>query len=336
MEREMIAFKGVMVYGEAVEGKLTSCATELLGCGRKLADELHEDLICVSLGDRLPEAPTRAIAYGADRVYGVEDPLLVKYQPDCYVAVLERLIEEINPKIVLLGQTDIGRDLAPRLAFRLRVGLCMDCIELTLDSEKTSVEQVRPIFGGNALAVYTSKGWPQIVTVRQRAMLACEPDESRSGEIKYITANLDRSAIRTRVLEIVKEEIPGIKLEDAQVVITGGRGIGGAEGFEVLRQLAKVLNGAVGATRPPCESGWISSTAQIGLTGRIVTPELYIAVAVSGASQHLAGCSGAKTIIAINQDPEANIFKAAEYGVVDDWKRVVPAFVKRVKELLVS
>jgi electron transfer flavoprotein alpha subunit len=212
----------------------------------------------------------------------------------------------------------------------------MDCIELTLDSEKTSVEQVRPIFGGNALAVYTSKGWPQIVTVRQRAMLACEPDESRSGEIKYITANLDRSAIRTRVLEIVKEEIPGIKLEDAQVVITGGRGIGGAEGFEVLRQLAKVLNGAVGATRPPCESGWISSTAQIGLTGRIVTPELYIAVAVSGASQHLAGCSGAKTIIAINQDPEANIFKAAEYGVVDDWKRVVPAFVKRVKELLVS
>jgi electron transfer flavoprotein alpha subunit len=210
----------------------------------------------------------------------------------------------------------------------------MDCIELDLDLDNGILKQIRPVFGGNALAVVTSKKLPQMATIRQKAMTPSEPDHSRKGEIVHIKPDINQASARIKSLETVKEEMPGVKLEDAQVVITGGRGIGGAEGFQVLSQLADVFKGAVGGTRVPCDSGWIPTTAQIGLTGKVVTPDLYIAVAVSGACQHLAGCSGAKTIIAINHDPEANIFKAAQYGVVGDWKRVIPAFLERMKELM--
>ena len=173
-----------------------------------------------------------------------------------------------------------------------------------------------------------------MATVRQKAMAPLEPNESRKGEIIPIKVELDPAKIRTKVLETVKEEVAGIKLEDAQAIVTGGRGIGGPEGFKQLEELAKVLKGAVGASRPPCDNKWVPDTMQVGLTGKIVTPELYIAVGVSGASQHLAGCSGAKNIIAINKDPEANIFKEARFGVVGDWKQVLPAFTEKVKELL--
>ena len=165
-------------------------------------------------------------------------------------------------------------------------------------------------------------------------MTPLEPDTSRQGEIITVDAGLDPSAIRTKVLETVKEEVEGIKLEDATVVISGGRGIGGAEGFAQLAELAKLLKGAVGATRPPCDNDWISDTQQVGLTGKIVTPDLYFAIGVSGASQHLAGCSSAKTIVAINKDPEANIFKVAHYGIIEDWKKVLPALTEKIKELV--
>lgn len=330
----MAESKGIMVYGEIVEGSLSSITTELLGCGRQLADESKEDLLCILIADQLGEAPQKAVAFGADKVYTVQDPLLKEYQTDSYVTVMEKAVKDISPRILLMGQTSVGRDLAPRLAFRLGVSVAMDCLELKIDPETKLLQQTRPVYGGNARAVFSSDSFPQMATVRQKAMSPLEPDESRKDEITPIEIALDPAAIRTKVIETVKEEVEGIKLEDAEAVVSGGRGIGDPEGFKQLEALAKVLKGAVGASRPPCDNGWVPDTMQVGLTGKIVTPELYIAVAISGASQHLSGCSGAKNIVAINRDAEANIFKEARLGVVGDWKQVLPAFTEKVKELL--
>jgi len=328
--------QGVLVYGEIIDGKLASITTEILGCGRKLADELKEGLSCILLGSKLGEAPQDAVAYGADKVYTVEDPLLADYQTDSYVAVMEKAAKEISPRIVLLGQTSIGRDLAPRLAFRLDVSAATDALELSIDPGTKLLQQTRSVYGGNARATFVSEATPQIATVRQKAMTPLAPDTGKKGEIIPLKAELDPAKIRTKVLQTVKEEVAGIKLEDAQTVVTGGRGIGGPEGFKQLEELAKVLKAAIGASRPPCDNGWVPDTMQVGLTGKIVTPELYIAVGISGSSQHIAGCSGAKTIVAVNKDPEANIFKEARFGVVGDWKQVIPAFTEKVKELLTS
>jgi len=330
----MAESKGIMVYGEIVEGSLSSITTELLGCGRQLADESKEDLLCILIADQLGEAPQKAVAFGADKVYTAQDGLLKEYQTDSYVTVMEKAVKDISPRILLMGQTSVGRDLAPRLAFRLGVSVAMDCLELKIDPETKLLQQTRPVYGGNARAVFSSDSFPQMATVRQKAMSPLEPDESRKGEIAPLEIALDPAAIRTKVIETVKEEVEGIKLEDAEAVVSGGRGIGDPEGFKQLEALAKVLKGAVGASRPPCDNGWVPDTMQVGLTGKIVTPELYIAVAISGASQHLSGCSGAKNIVAINRDAEANIFKEARLGVVGDWKQVLPAFTEKVKELL--
>jgi electron transfer flavoprotein alpha subunit len=326
--------KGVMVYGEMVDGKLSSITSELLGGGRRLADELKEDLICILAGDKLDEAPKKAIAYGADKVYTVENPLLKEYQTDAYVAVMEKAVKDISPRILLFGQTSVGRDMAPRLSFRLGTSLSMDCIELSIDPATKLLQQTRPVYGGNARATFTSELLPQMVTVRQKAMSPLEPNEARKGEIASIKVELDPAKIRTKVLETIKEEVAGVKLEDAQIIVAGGRGIGGPDGFKQLEELAKALRAAVGASRPPSDNKWVPESWQIGLTGKIVTPEVYIAVAISGASQHLAGCSGSKNIIAINKDPEANIFKEARFGVVGDWKQILPTFTQKVRELL--
>ncbi|MFC2021044.1 electron transfer flavoprotein subunit alpha/FixB family protein [Chloroflexota bacterium] len=326
--------KGVMVYGEVLEGKLSAIATELLGCGRKLADDLGQELSAVLIGSDVSGLAQEAVAFGADKVYVVDDPLLKDYQTDSYLSVMEKVAGQVMPQVILLGQTSVGRDLAPRLAFRLETAATLDCVALDIDSTSKRLLQTKPVFGGNAQAVFTCDSDPQIATVRAKAVSALERDDSRKGEVITIEAALDPSAIRTKVVEKVKEEVEGIKLEDAAVVISGGRGIGSTEGFEQLQELAKLLKGAVGASRPACDNDWISDSTQVGLTGKIVSPDLYLAVALSGASQHMAGCSGAKTIIAFNKDPEANVFKLAHYGIVGDWKQTFPAFAEKVKELV--
>jgi len=330
----MAEYKGVMTFCEAKEGKLASIATELLGGGRKLADDLGQELSTVLVGSGISSLAKEAIAFGADKVYMVDDPLLQDYQTDSYVLVMEKVVEQVTPQILLLGQTSIGRDLAPRLAFRLNTAASLGCLELAIDPESKLLLQTKPVYGGNAQAVFVCESFPQIATVRPKAMAPLEPDQSRKGEVITIDAGLDPSVIRTKVLEKVPEKVEGIKLEDAEVVVSGGRGIGSAEGFEQLEELARMLKGAVGATRPPCDNDWVPAGAQIGLTGKIVTPDLYIAVALSGSSQHMSGCSGAKTIVAINKDPEANIFREARFGVVGDWKKVLPTFTDKLKELL--
>jgi electron transfer flavoprotein alpha subunit len=326
--------KGIMVYGETTDGNLSSITTELLGGSRKLADELKEDLICILIGANLGDAAKKAIAYGADKVYTIEDPLLKDYQTDSYVSAMEKAVKDISPRALLFGQTAIGRDLSPRLAFRLGTALSMDCLELGIDAGTKLLQETRPVYGGNARATFSSDLLPQMVTVRQKAMTPLEPNDARKGEVAAIKVELDAAKIRTKVLDTVKEEVAGIKLEDAAIIIAGGRGIGGPDGFKQLEDLAKVLKGAVGASRPPSDNKWVPESWQIGLTGKIVTPDVYIAVAISGASQHLAGCSGSKSIIAINKDPEANIFKEARFGVVGDWKQVLPTFTQKLKELV--
>jgi len=332
----MAEYKGIMVYGEVTDDKLAAITTELLGCGRKLADELGQELCAVLVGSGISELAQETIAFGADKVYVVDDPLLKDYQTDSYVSVMEKLVKQVMPQILILGQTSNGRDLAPILAFRLETAASTDCLELAIDPDSKLLLQTKPVYGGNAQAIFTAESYPQIVTVRTKAMSPLERDASRQGEVVKIEAGLDPSSIRTKVLEKVPEEIEGIKLEDANAIVTGGRGIGSPEGFKELEELAKMLKGAVGATRPPCDNGWVPSGLQIGLTGTIVAPDLYIAVALSGSSQHMSGCSGSKNIVAINKDPESNIFKVAHFGVVGDWKKVIPAFTSKVKELLAA
>jgi electron transfer flavoprotein alpha subunit len=210
----------------------------------------------------------------------------------------------------------------------------MDCIELAIDGETKRLLQTKPVYGGNARAIFSGETEPQIATVRAKAMTPLERDAARQGEVITLEAGLDPAAIRTKVLEKVSQEVEGVRLEAAPVVVSGGRGIGSAEGFKQLEELAKLLKGAVGASRPPCDNGWVPDVLQVGLTGKIVAPELYIAVALSGSSQHMAGCSGCKNIVAINKDAEANIFREARYGVVGDWKKVLPAFTEKVREMV--
>lgn len=329
--------KGVLICGECVDGKLAAMSTELLGIGRKLADDLGEELSAVLMGEKVGDLAEEAIRFGADRVYVVESPLLKDYVTDSYMAVMEKLCQQVMPNILLMGQNSMGRDLAPRLAFRLNTGLTTDCLELSIDPDTKLMLQTKPVYGGNALAVVVcEQGRPQMATVRPKSMNPLERDDTRKGEVVAFDAGLDASAIRVKFLEMVKEEVEGVKLEDAEVVVVGGRGMGGPENFTILQELAKLLGGAVGGSRPPCDSGWLPATSQVGLTGKLVTPTLYIGVAVSGASQHLAGCSGSKNMIAINKDPDANIFKVCQYGVVGDYKKVMPPFVQKVKELLVG
>ncbi len=329
-------YKGIAVYCEAKGDKLLPIAAEGLGIGRKLADNLGQELAAVLVGSNIGGMAQQAIACGADKVYVVDDPLLKDYQTDAYVSVMEKVVNQVKPQVIIMGQTDAGRDLAPRLAFRLGTAVTMDCVDLAIDPDSKRLLQTKPVYGGNAQAVFTTETDPQMVTIRTKAMAALEPDASRKGEVINITAGLEASGIRTKILDRVVEEVAGIKIEDAQVVVAGGRGIGSAEGFKQLEELAKLFKGAVGASRPPCDNGWMPDTVQIGLTGKIIAPELYIAVAVSGSSQHMSGCSGSKTIIAINKDREANIFRQARFGVVGDWKKVLPAFTQKIKELIAS
>ncbi len=329
--------KGVLILGECADGKLASVSTELLGIGKKLAGELGEELVAVVLGDNVGDAPKGAVAFGADKVYVIQSPLLKEYTTDPYAAAMAKLCGEIKPNILLMAQNAIGRDLAPRLAFKMDTGLATDCIDLAIDGSTKLMKMTKPVYGGNAVAIIVCENTkPQMATVRPKSQEPLERDDSRSGEIINYDAGLDASQARQQFVERKMTEVEGVKLEDAEVVVCGGRGIGGPENFPQLQELAKMLGGAMGATRPPCDSGWVPTTIQVGLTGKIVTPTLYIAIGISGASQHLSGCSGSKNIVAINKDPEANIFKVAQYGVVGDYKKILPPFVAKVKELLAS
>ncbi len=329
----MSDFKGVAVYCELKDNAILPIALEGLGIGRKLANDLGQELFSIIIGSNTGGLTQQAISQGVDKVYVIDDAQLKEYQPDLYLNILAKAVNQIKPQIVIMGQTDNNRELAARLGFRLGTEATLDCVDLAIDPETKRLLQTKPVYGGNARAVFTTETDPQIVTIRTKAFTALSPDNSRKGEEINIPAEIDASLLKSKIIERKVEEVTGIKLEDARVVVSGGRGIGSAEGFKQLDELAKFLKGAIGASRPACDNKWISDTVQVGLTGKIIAPEVYIAIAISGSSQHMSGCSGAKTIIAINKDKEANIFKHARFGAVGDWKKILPAFTQKCKEI---
>ena len=327
---------GVLVVGELNGDALQSITGELLAAGRGIGDASGEEVAVVLLNGS-EAAGQAAIALGADKAYLAQDDVLADLQLDAQVAALAKVCDEAQPSVVLIGRTLSGRDVGPRLAFRLGVGLAQDCLEVAADGDSGKVVAVRPVYGGNALAKVTfPDASPQMVVMRGKAYEPLDADDSRTGEIAVINTELDPSVVKARLVETVRQESEGVRLEDANIVIGGGRGLGGPEPFDQLEDLAGLLGGAVGASRAVCDAGWLDHSYQVGLTGKTITPDLYITVGISGASQHMAGCSASKNIVAINRDEDANIFKSASFGVVGDWKNVLPSFIETVRELVDS
>lgn len=320
---------GVLVLAEHKNGELTGISTEIIGAARRLADELGQKVSAVAFGSNAEAAAKNAVSFGADTGFAVSSADLDEYITDRWVNAFTSVSQEVNPAIVLMGQTMVGRDLAPRYAIRVGSAVAMDCVDLSLDGGK--LVMTRPCYGGNAHASYTSRTMPQIATVRAKSQEPLEQDASRSGEVKTLSIDAGTSVARVVSREEVKSE--GIRLEDAKVVVAGGRGLGGPEGFEPLEELSKILGGAVGATRAVVDLGWVPVAMQVGLTGKVVTPDLYIAVGISGASQHLAGITGVKNVVAINKDKDADIFKVSRFGAVADWKPFITAFVEECRRL---
>jgi len=319
---------GILVFGEATdEGALSPVTAELIAAGTQLGGPVT----CALPGSGVEGLAQECVAAGAAKVIVIDDPILSPYQGDAYTPVAESIAKEVDPSVVILGQTLVGRDLAPRLAQRLGTAVAMDCVALSMDGDRLVAE--RPCYGGAARARYKINGSVQMATLRAKAVEPLAPDPARSGEIVKQEAGVTADQVRTKVLDRRKEKAEGIRLEDAKVVVGGGRGVGGPEGFKDLEDLADILGGAVGASRAVCDLGWYPVPTQIGLTGKVVTPDLYIAVGISGASQHMAGISSVKNIVSINKDEDANIFKSSRFGVVGDWKEVFPAFKEKVREL---
>ncbi|MBW2120211.1 MAG: electron transfer flavoprotein subunit alpha/FixB family protein [Deltaproteobacteria bacterium] len=315
----------VLILGEVKEGSLDMKTLELLGVGKKLAGDLGAGLSVVLIGDELSEAADQVISYGPDKVYKLEHPLLKGFKADLWVESLEQVCRQINPKIFLMGHSFIGMELGPRLACRLNTRLTTDCIDFSIDPED----------GLLLLSVFKCPGEPQLATVRKNVFKPAEQVNGKS-EIVGIVPEIDESMIKVESIEVVKEDV--VALDKADVVIAGGAGIGEEDGFEILDELAKALsksfgNVMIGCSRVAVDKGWISSDHQVGLTGTIISPDIYVAVGISGAIQHLVGMVHSKKIIAINTDPGCNIFKVADYGVVEDYEKVIPALVKRLEEL---
>ncbi len=326
--------QGILVLGELDQNGLGSISGELLSLARSLADETGDDVSVSLQGESVGSEADDAVAMGADKVYKVESPVLSEPQIDAHLSALEQVARQTDPSIILIGRTPLGRDVGPRLAFRLGVAVAQDCVEVSVNADTGRVLATRPVYGGNAMASVSFPGdGVQVVIVRPKTIEAGEPDPSRAGSVEDFSADLDDSVIKARLIETVAQESEGVRLEDAGIVVSGGRGLGGPEPFEQLRALSNLLGGALGASRAACDAGWIDHSYQVGLTGKTITPDLYITVGISGASQHMAGCSASKNIVAINRDEDANIFKSATYGIVGDWNRVLPSFIETVREL---
>jgi len=324
-------YSGVWVYAEWREGQIHRVSHELLSAGRVLAEKRGVELSAVLLGSCIDGAiPPELIAYGADTVYVVDRPELAHFTDEVYAGALTELIRQKRPEILLAGATSIGRSFIPRVAASLRTGLTADCTELDISDEGLLL-QTRPAFGGNIMAtIICPNRRPQMATVRPKVM---KPERlcDRQGRVEAVELPDECFAGRVEVLEIVPEEDKTARLAEADVIVTGGRGLGKAANFAILEQLAKLVNGAVGASRGAVEEGWIAPSHQVGQTGRTVAPTLYMAVGVAGAIQHLVGMQGSQVIVAVNRDPEAPIFDVATYGVVADLFEFIPKFAERIR-----
>ena len=323
--------RGVWIVAEQRDGDLAGVSLELLGKGRELADTLGVPLEAVLVGTGIDGLAADLIAHGADTVHVVDEPGLEHYLDEPYSNVVAEIIRRHHPEIVLTGATSIGRSLIPRVAVQIETGLTADCTGLEIDGEERLLLQTRPAFGGNIMAtIVCPRHRPQMATVRHKVMRALEPDPAREGEIVAESVDPKLLESRTSFIEFVKDVTQAVNIAEADVIVSGGRGIGGPESFPMIEGLAEVLGGAVGASRAAVDAGWIPYSHQVGQTGKTVQPKLYVACGISGAVQHLVGMQSSKTIVAINKDPEAPIFKVATYGIVGDVHDVVPALTKRL------
>jgi electron transfer flavoprotein alpha subunit len=321
----------ILVIADPVRDAPSRSTLELIGLARCLAEASGGAVGAALVTREAGDVPAALIARGADRVFVAQHAALAGYHSEAWVSAVARICREAAPAVVLAGHHAAGADLAPRLAFRLGTAVATGCIELKLDSGKLLA--TRPCYGGNARETVSFKTAPAVATIRPGSYDALPPDAARCGEVKLVPVELDAELARVTVLERQREAEDGARLENARVIVAGGRGLDGPEGFRLLEQLAGALGGAVGASRVPCDLGWCPRSWQIGLTGKTVRPDLYIAVGISGAGHHMAGCGNAKAIVAVNTDPEAAIFRAARFGVVGDYREFIPALIGEVRRI---
>ncbi|MDP3732893.1 MAG: electron transfer flavoprotein subunit alpha [Candidatus Omnitrophota bacterium] len=328
-------YKGVWVFAEQKKGKVQTVVYELLGKARELAASLQTEVAAVLLGEHLEEEIQELIWRGADKVYVVEKRELANFQDEPYTNIIVELIKKYKPEIVLCGATSIGRSLISRVAVNLRAGLTADCTGLDIDLGRKILLQTRPAFGGNIMATIISPNYrPQMATVRHKVFPETVSDMKRKGKI--VRENFDGHflANRAKLLDIIEEIESTVNLAEADIIVSGGRGMAGAENFKILEELAKALGAAVGASRAAVDSGWMPYSHQVGQTGRTVSPKIYIACGISGQIQHLVGMQSSRIIVAINKNPDAPIFKVATYGIIGDLFEIIPALTKKFKDVL--
>ena len=323
--------RGIWVFAEQRDGRLKSVAYELLAKGRELADSLKTELSAVCFGHSIDEI-NQLIACGADKVYLVDSPDFVNNPEDLCTHQLVELIRQYEPEVVIAGATSLGRSFIPRVASIVETGLTADCTGLEIDTKKRLLLQTRPTFGGNIMATIICQAKrPQMSTVRPRVFKKGVPDKRRKGQIIRVDFNKERITSRTRLLGFVEDITETVKLDEADIIVSGGRGLEKPENFGLLEELAKVMGAALGSSRPPVDEGWIPYSHQVGQTGKTVCPKLYIACGISGSVQHMAGMQTSETIVAINDDPNAPIFEIATYGIVGDLFKVVPMLIEKLK-----
>jgi len=329
----MSEYKNIWAYVEVSGGKAKNVGLEIIGPGKRITEATGEKVIAVLIGNDLDDAVKSAVSYGADQVITVSGDSYAEFSVEGYTFALQQLAEKYKPAAILFGATSNGRELAPRLAARLKTGAAADCTGI--EFEDNVIKWTRPVYSGRYLTVVENReAAPQIGTVRPGIFKRGEPDPSRTAEVISEDVALPADAVRTTLVEKIAEAAEGaVKLEDAEVIVSGGRGLGKPENFSLIKDLADLLGGVVGASRAAVDAGWINHVHQVGQTGKTVGPKLYIACGISGAIQHLAGMSGSDVIIAINRDSDAPIFEIADYGIVGDLKEVLPAFTEAVRKL---
>ncbi|MEW9096340.1 MAG: electron transfer flavoprotein subunit alpha/FixB family protein [Clostridiaceae bacterium] len=325
-------YKGVWVFAEQRDGYLQKVSLELVGKGREIADKLGVELTALLLGNDMDEACKELVAYGADKVIYAKHPLLKHYTTDAYTKVICEIVNERKPEIILVGASYIGRDLGPRVAGRLETGLTADCTGLDVEEGANHLLMTRPAFGGNLMAtIICTEHRPQMSTVRPGVFERLPKDAGRKGEIETVSVNLEQSDIRTKVEDVVKIAKNVMDIGEAEILISGGRGVGSKEGFDTLKELADLMGGSIAGSRAAIDNAWLDKAYQVGQTGKTVRPRVYIAVGISGAIQHLAGMQDSDFIIAINKDDSAPLMKVADLALVGDYKKIVPELIAELK-----
>jgi electron transfer flavoprotein alpha subunit len=328
-------YKGIWVFIEIKDRVIAPVSLELLGAGKQLADKRGVDLAGVIIGDGVKQYASTVFEYGADKVYVYDQPIFKLYRTESFMRALLECCQKYKPEVILYGATTTGKDLASAIATDLPTGLTADTTILDIEEDTGLLLASRPAFGGNIMATILCKKYrPQMATVRPKVMKACEPELGRSGQLIEESIDLEEKNIRTKVLEIVRETTKRVGIDEADIVVAGGKGLGNQDGFQLIHKLADVLGGAVGASRDVVEAGWIEHHHQVGQTGLTVTPKIYFAIGISGAIQHMVGMQNSGLIIAINKDPDAPIFQTCHYGIVGDAFQVLPLLIEEFTQAI--